>query len=232
MEALDEAGHALTFRIDAVEQDPRDPEGELSLYKLSFRAPGSDQWALYCAPDPDGKSRAIPLQGSWTAEASRPTHSDRVTFACTAGVLAKCVRQGYKPWKGVNGKPLADLHAACVRMFHADYCGDGRPHTREGTLIDFWDGVGVQKRAQPADAPEVFEAAWSPAGAVYVNVPRWEDDVSRLVAECPEKLAGHTSRDAKLTPDEVARRFPEALLFNARFVRPEQRTSKPAPPEP
>jgi hypothetical protein len=47
--------------------------------------------------------------------------------------------------------------------------------------------------------------------------------VDRLVAECPGKLRGHTSKDAKLSSDEVARRFPEAVLFNARFIRPEQR---------
>src|SRR5204863_5686447 len=122
----------------------------------------------YCAADSDGRSRAIPLQGSWAAGAGTATRSaDRVTFACTSGALGKCVRLGYKPWKMVAGKPLAELHAACVRMVRADYCGDGRSHTRDGTRIDIWDRLGIQRRAEPADAPELFEAAWSPAGAVW-----------------------------------------------------------------
>ena len=72
--------------------------------------------------------------------------SDEITFACTNGALAKCVRWGYKPWKTVNGVSLADYHQACVHMTPADYCGDGKAHTRDGTLIDIWDRLGVQKR--------------------------------------------------------------------------------------
>ena len=28
-------------------------------------------------------------------------------------------------------------------MVRADYCGDGRSHTREDTTIDMYDGLGV-----------------------------------------------------------------------------------------
>jgi hypothetical protein len=230
IEAFDEAGRRLSFRVDSVEADAKDPEGEISLYELSLRGPEGAGWVPYCARDREGKSRAIPLLGSWTNPSTIAASPDQVTFACTAGVLAKCVRQGYKPWKVTAGRSPADLHAACVRMFRADYCGDGRGHTREGTLIDSWDVAGIQKREQSEDAPEVFEAAWSAAGAVWVNVPRWEDDVDRLVTECPAKLRGHTSKDAKLSIEEVAHRFPEAVLFNARFVRAYQRMDHAAPP--
>ena len=66
----------------------------------------------------------------------------------------------------VRDARMVDLHAACVRMVRADYCGDGTPHTRNGTKINFWDNSGVL-----ADDPWPgmrFEAAWSPQGAVCV----------------------------------------------------------------
>jgi hypothetical protein len=33
---------------------------------------------------------------------------------------------------------------ACFRMMPADYCGNGNPHTRDGTLIEIWDREGIQ----------------------------------------------------------------------------------------
>jgi hypothetical protein len=223
VEAVDENGRPLTFRIESVEPDPTDRDHEISLYELSVRASGGDAWRPYCPTDAEGKSRAIPLEGSWAEGSGAATLSpDRVTFACTSGALGKCVRFGYKPWKMVAGRSLAIFHAACVRMVRADYCGDGRSHTRDGTRIDVWDRVGIQRRDERADAPELFEAAWSPAGAVWVNVPRWGDDVDRLVAECPDRLRGRTSTSGALSAEDVARRFPEAVVFNARFVRADQ----------
>jgi hypothetical protein len=213
--------------------DPKDHDGEVSLYGLSVRAAEGDAWRPYCAADADGRSRAIPLQGSWTAGLGAATRStERVTFACTSGALGKCVRFGYKPWKTVAGRPLTEFHAACVRMVRADYCGNGRSHTRDGTRIDIWDRLGIQRRDQPADRPTLFEAAWSPAGAVWVNVPRWEDDVDRLLTECPSRLRGRTSKDGALSPEAVARRFPEAIVFNARFTGVERRTEPGRAPAP
>ena len=229
MAALDDAGRSLTFRIDSIEADPRDREGEVFLYGLSVREPGSPHFVDYCAPDAEGRSRAIPLQGSWTAAGAPSAASDKLTFACTSGAIGKCVRMGYKPWKTVAGQSLAPLHAACVRLVRADYCGDGRSHTRDGTRIDIWDRLGVQAREPREGKPEIFEAACAPTGAVWLNVPRWQDAVDGVIAECPEPLRGRTSKDAPLGAAEVARRYPEALLFNARYVRAEDRMEPRAP---
>jgi ADYC domain len=208
--ALDEGGNSVTLRVDGVMRDPKDADGDLFLYELSVRdAVGGFQ--PFCLPDREGRRLAVPLQGSWDATRTHVA-SDQITFACTAGAVGKCVRWGYKPWKTLNGVSLAEYHQACVHLTPADYCGDGKGHTRNGTPIDVWDDLGIQKHE---DAPGmIFEAAWSPKGAVYLNKPRYGEALSDLVAECPDHLRGRTPLDAPgLDAKAVAARWPEALLF-------------------
>ena len=66
-----------------------------------------------------------------------------------------------------DGVSLAPYYQACVRMVRADYCGDGVEHTRNGTPVDIFDRVGVQKD-EPAP-PLSFEAAWGPEGAICAD---------------------------------------------------------------
>lgn len=65
---------------------------------------------------------------------------------------------------------MRTLHAACVRMARADYGGDGRPHTRAGVALVFWDRFGVRPRPTAERLP--FEAGWDADGAVCVVRPR------------------------------------------------------------
>ena len=37
---------------------------------------------------------------------------------------------------------MIDWYNACIRLLRADYCGDGRPFTRDGTLVDIYDHLG------------------------------------------------------------------------------------------
>lgn len=220
--ARDENGAPITFRVDAVERDPRDADGDIYLYSLSYRDPADGAFKTYCLPDRDGRTFAIPLSGYWDSGKEHVNQPDVITFACTNSPLAKCVRWGYKPWKTVNGASLRDHHLACVRMTRADYCGDGQPHTKDGTLIDIYDGMGIQKRVEQKDM--VFEAAWGPRGAVYVSRPRIGGAIDKVVALCPDKLKGRTSADAPgLDKDAVQTRWPEALLFNDSRIQEEPR---------
>jgi hypothetical protein len=219
LEAFSEAGDPRRFRIESVAPDPRDRDGDVSLYGVSVFTPSTGTWAPYCAPDPDGRSAAIPVQGSWSAQGELEPTAEMITFACTSGAIGKCIRFGYKPWKTHHRTSLQPYHAACMHMVRADYCGDGRPHTVDGTWIDIWDDIGIQTRDQRDGHPEVFEAAWSPGGAAYLNVPRWSDEVAEIASECPEHFAGRTSADRPLLPADVQRAFPDALIFNARYVR-------------
>ena len=236
VDAHDDHGNTLHFRIDGVEKDVTDPDGDVSFYALSVRDE-SGSFGPYCAADVEGKSRAIPVKGSWNESATYvPDSENKTTFACTSGAIGKCIRFGYKPWKSVGGQSLLAHHQACVRMVRADYCGDGRPHTKDGTAIDVWDREGIERRdpAKP-DHPEVFEAAWGPDGAEYLAVPRWSDDVAAIVAECPEKLRGRNGAETKLDAAEAERRYPKALVFDGRFVNESDRwfasTSTPSSPD-
>jgi hypothetical protein len=109
---------------------------------------------------------------------------------CTGAAQAKCIRFGYAPWrKTPDGRPMLDWYNACVRMVRGDYCGDGRHFTRDGTLIDIDDRIGVQNSDQ--DPSFSFEAIWRPDGAVCVAHPRIPEiiDLEGLARTCP-RLAG------------------------------------------
>ena len=82
-------------------------------------------------------------------------------LSCTAGVRAKCVRFGYLPWRDYGTRQLFN---ACIRMMRADYCGDGQATTRDGTLIDIYDDLGMQKLDEISAC--AFEAGWTADGAV------------------------------------------------------------------
>jgi hypothetical protein len=50
-------------------------------------------------------------------------------------------------------------------MLRADYCGDGVPHTVNGTQINIYDNAGVQ-----ADTESwVIDGEWTPDGALCFN---------------------------------------------------------------
>lgn len=191
LDVADDAGNPLTVRINGHRPDPLDPSGETVLYALSTpdpAAPGG--WTSLCRPGPDGLALGFPLAGAWTADGRHVAAPGSFGITCTAGAVGKCVRFGYRPWQaGPDGRPLWDLHQACVRLVRADYCGDGLGHTRDGTPIDISDRLGIQVSEA---TPEMgFEAAFGPEGAVCVRRTRLPDvlDLDRLAATCP-RLVG------------------------------------------
>ncbi len=162
------------LRIDFVEPDPKDPGGEVMLYGLSEEDPESGAWRNACLPDPDGRRLGFPLAGAFTADGRYQPAPGKLLITCTGGAEGKCVRFGYQPWGHTpDGALLAPYYQACVRMVRADYCGDGVGHTRNGTPIDLFDRIGVQ-RDEPAEGM-TLEAAWGPEGAVCVSHTRLPD---------------------------------------------------------
>ena len=216
--AVDEQGRKLNFQIKDVEVDPKDPEKETYLYTVFYLDTANLQWKNLCTPDADNVAKAIPLTGSWDRTGKHTESRDIITFGCTSGVLAKCVRFGYKPWKTVKGKSLREYHQACTRMARADYCGNGKSHTRDGTPIDIYDVLDIQKKTPNSEM--VFEAAWSPDGATFINRPRWPETLSEIRQECPNKLKGGINEGGSwTTAEKVKQNFPNALLFNDSLVR-------------
>ena len=201
-------GATLRVRIADVEHDARDPRGEVLLYDFRVIAPDGAEEPL-CRPDPDGRRLGLPLAGrSDSAGILRPGAGNEFELVCTAGARGKCVRFGYAPWRETpDGRPMLDWYNACVRMMRGDYCGDGRPFTRDGTIIDIYDRIGVQK--SDGDPSFSFEAVWGPGGALCVAHPRIPEiiDLEGLARACP-RLA------AKLGPAACNENVSDGLLIN------------------
>ena len=179
-------GHLGTLQVRIDEINPTsDPD--INLYGVSVLPPGAASWQPLCTDLNGDAVKAIPLRGYWDESQGTPTGGDHfdspseVTFACTGYTLAKCVEIGYKPWKSTvecsspgvcHTIPLAYHHQACTRMLRADYCGDGTPTTRDGTLVDIADSLGMESPEAPASW--AFEAEWGAEGAACVKNTRWQ----------------------------------------------------------
>lgn len=202
-------GDGSVLRVDAVRPDPQDPAGEVLLHELSILAPDGT-WREVCDEDREGRSEAFPMAGRWGSDGRFHGDASHFALTCTSGAQGKCVRMGYRPWAAAaDGTSLAPLYEACVRMVRADYCGDGIATTRDGTLIDVYDRLGVQR---PESGPELtFEAGWSPEGAVCVAHTRIPENLTleQLGERCP-RLASAVGAAC----DEAAAAAGGAVLFN------------------
>lgn len=168
---------------------------------------GKGGWQPACAPDAYGESWGFPV----ALPEGHPGREHAITITCSSGAVGKCSRFGYRPWaQGPDGEDLMPLHAACVRMVRADYCGDGGAHTRERTTIDVYDDLAIQTRSLTDDTNFAFEAGWTEAGAVCVHHTRWSDLLSRrqLLAQCPSLATAPVC-------DEASARARGARLFNS-----------------
>lgn len=201
------------FQIIEAQLDPQDSDQEIYLYTVLYENSTDSQWYNLCQPDQDNLTKAMLLSGQWD-ETGKHLDNQEVTIACTSGVLAKCVRWGYKPWKTLQGISLREYHQACTRMARADYCGNGISHTQDGTAIDLYDRLGIQQKTE--DSGMVFEAAWGTDGAVFIDRPRYSETLVQIKQDCPEKIAlEHQS----LTKAEIQQQIPTALIFNDSFFR-------------
>lgn len=158
-------GSTVKLRIRSITAAPA-PNDDLRLYDVVYRN-GSGVWMPVCQDANGAPLLAMPVQGVWNYQqgvpggGSKREDSERFTFACMGGAIAKCVLWGYRPWATYNGTPLAQYHQACTRMVRADYCGTGTSYTKTGNRINFYDTLGIQQDA----ADWVFEATWDVNGA-------------------------------------------------------------------
>jgi hypothetical protein len=171
----DSMGNQRKLKIEAVEPDPRDADGEIMLYTLSEQQVEGGTWNNICMPDPDGRQLGFPLMGSFSKEMRYEPASNGIAILCTAGAEGKCIRLGYKPWKTTkSGISLAPYYQTCLRLVRADYSGDGKGHTRDGMPIDIFDKIGIQK--DEAAPGMTLEAVWGPEGARCVRHTRLAND--------------------------------------------------------
>jgi hypothetical protein len=185
-------GKPVEVAVCSTEPDAQDPA--LVRYQIEIWNPESATWKNPCiATHRTPTPRALAMQGVWDPSGSRHEAPGRFTFACENGAIAKCATWGYKPWEMKNGRSLAELHQACTRMARADYCGNGRSHTREDTPIDMYDELQLLTRTREASAawqPEraSFEASWSPEGAGCLARTRDGQALETILAECPGRF--------------------------------------------
>jgi hypothetical protein len=131
-------------------------------------------WLPMCGTAGGVPVLAIPLGGTWNngsgvfGGGAWSSSSASFTLACRGAALAKCVELGYKPWVTRNGTLLRNHHQACTRAIRADYCGNGRSYTADGTVINIYDAIGLQ-----ADATAwPLDAAWTASGAQCLHTTR------------------------------------------------------------
>jgi hypothetical protein len=190
----------VALRIDGIDTDATQPREPLTLYRASILMPGGGAVEA-CQPDPTGRRAALIYRDA----------TGRHYLTCTSGADGKCILFGYRPWKSVDGVPMRDLHQACIHMLRADYGGDNRPTTREGTVINIYDRFGIQLTAPGPGL--TFEAAWGADGAICVARPRIPDHVSlEQLGERYPALRGRLGPEA--CSEEAMRADPRALLFN------------------
>jgi hypothetical protein len=185
-------GKPVEVAFCGVEPTPEDPH--MSWYRIEAWNPVAQEWENPCVasgsvPDP----RVLAVGGVWDASGARKDAPGKLTLACETGAITKCIRWGYKPWTHRDGQSLAELHQACTRMARADYCGNGKSHTHEGTLIDMYDRLGVLS-ATTESSPDwdlsrvAFEAAWAPDGATCLARTRDGRTLETLLQECPGRF--------------------------------------------
>jgi hypothetical protein len=151
-------GDSLELRIDDIAA-LADANSDVLAYAVSASVDGG--WAPLCGYESDGSvKRALAVPGTWNLATGAWSDTEAFSFACRKASVAKCVELGYKSWLGYG-----DHQHTCVRMLRADYCGDGVPHTINGTPINLYDNASVQLDTEswPVDAE------WGPDGALCVN---------------------------------------------------------------
>ena len=219
----------IEYRVTAIQPElaQYDPTGtgHTFLYTLEQWVDDTASWQPACSADADGRNVAIPLAAIWDDHGDRSESSAMFTFGCTTGVIAKCYRWGYRPWVTGYGD-LTTMHWTCTRMARADYCGDGVPHTRNGTSINMWDTLPppgpIQRRAGLLPSlGMLFEAGWDTGGAVCLSRARWLlDDGGLLASLCPDRLVPPALLGATVcdTVAEVLAFNPGAKMFNESYL--------------
>ena len=196
-----EAGGQVDLRIDNVYWN-----NTIQAYLYIISSFDGAAWQPVCGVDTEGKAiPALPLSDVYDPSTGAPVPSDEMfSLTCTNAALGKCVLWGYQVWGErsecnksgeCKTQKLRDWHQACTHMVRADYCGDGVPHTRNGTEIDIYDSIGIQSREGSVGS---LESEWRTDGAWCIQKTRWykadgsapwTSDLDYVRTYCPERLA-------------------------------------------
>ncbi|WP_224367229.1 ADYC domain-containing protein [Hyalangium versicolor] len=192
LKGISSDGKPVEVALCGAEPSAEDPS--MVWYRIEAWNPVAQEWENPCVatprvPDP----RALAVSGVWDVSGAHHDAQGRFTLACENGVISKCITWGYKPWATRDGLSLASVHQACTRMARADYCGDGRSHTHDGTTIDMYDRYGMLVRTTQTSVDwdpnrASFEAAWAPDGATCLARTRDGRALETVLQECPGRF--------------------------------------------
>jgi hypothetical protein len=177
----------VQVRIDATYIDPLSTTGDVYLYDASYQVQGTGTWTSLCKDASGNPVPGILLSNYWDMmTGARIDDPNAITFACVNGAIGKCVRWGYRPWatgtrcvgSTCTTVSLKDYHQACTRMVRADYCGNGKTNTVNGTPIDVYDGLSPQIQSPETTWP--VEARWTPGGATCLGNTRGADLIKKF----------------------------------------------------
>ena len=184
-------------------------------YVIEYRDPAG-AWVKLCPDDAPG---ATLVPGSFALGKDQVTNGDydpsprRLTFSCRDGVAAKCIDWGYPPWADAGA--MVSYFQSCTRMARADYCGNGRSRTVDGTMInygDLKDPPVARFKPLPGFIPE---AVWGPgsgagsqAAALCLSRTRWStirigrrSPCADLMPDPREQLAAMTNGPRRFCDD-------------------------------
>jgi hypothetical protein len=182
---------------------------------------------------------AFPVAGYYNDRGDFIEDRSRFSFACTRHNVARCISKGYLD--DSLSPDTVSLFKACVRMERADYCGNGYSYTKDGTLVDMWDSLGIvldPHKSHPEvvitgrvhstgkSGPESasagpdreewdFEAAWNEHGMVCYKRARYPQGAipGKIPPPCLEPQA---KPECESPEDAMKYATPEVpLLFNS-----------------
>ena len=113
------------------------------------------------------------IDGRTRTDAADPTH-EWFSIGCAGGTLAKMYLTGHTLVATLDGFSTTQAERqAILKMFSADYCGDGTPFTVSGQPLQWAD----DHKWMNADSSEItkqssFEARWTDTGAACLSTPR------------------------------------------------------------
>ncbi len=148
-------------------------DSERLLYRFEYDDPndGTSSKVPTCELDPDDGGVWMVLHNDFIIDQLTGEVVDRdntVVFACLSSAMGKPARYNLAPGNPnpIGFDDLSDYQAA-VRMYRADYCGDGGSYTLPGKSITFRDYMGLNDHV--ANPGWVTESQWSSEGALCVN---------------------------------------------------------------
>lgn len=171
---------------------------------------------------PHGSGYALAVPHAWSVGGELIPNSEYFTFACApankgsdgaffvgGGVIAKCIDWGYPPWATgyyPNASVASSYHQLCTRMAMADYCGEGRSNTLDGTPLLFMGAPDAASLGLGGGLPPAtykgyaLEAVWQEdkCGGVRplcLSKKRW--DTLPLEATCVDSSHLRAAREAR-----------------------------------